>query len=65
MGWKSFGWYFLIFAINWIYWNMELLQYVNMKHTNKFYWYIKSFQSFDYLLFQPNHFSQLVNNITK
>ena len=36
-----------------------------MKHTNKFYWYIKSFQSFDYLLFQPNHFSQLVNTCLK
>ena len=64
---KNHGWYFLMFAINWIYWNLELLQHVNMKHNNKFYWYIKSFQSFDYLLaslciiFQPNHFPQQNN----
>ena len=68
---KSFGWYFLVFAMNWIYWNLELLQHVNMKHNNKLYWFIKSFQSFDCLLaslciiFQPNHFPQLVNTITK
>ena len=32
-----------MFAINWIYWKVELLQHVNMKHNNKFYWYVKSF----------------------
>ena len=68
---KNHGWYFLMFAINWIYWNLELLQHVNMKQNNIFYWYIKNFQSFDYLLaslciiFQPNHFPQLEKNITK
>ena len=40
---KSFRWYFVMFAINWIYWKVELLQHVNMKHNNKCYWYVKSF----------------------
>ena len=34
---KSFRWYFLMFANNWIYWKVELLQHVNTKHNNKFY----------------------------
>ena len=57
---KSFTKYFLMFAISWIYWKIELLQNVDMKRNNKFYWYVKKF-SFDYLLaslciiFQPNH----------
>ena len=42
-GLKSFWWYFLIFANIWIYWKVELLQHVNMKHNNKFYWYVKRF----------------------
>ena len=25
-----FTWYFLVFADNWIYWKVELLQHVNM-----------------------------------
>ena len=33
---KSFRWYFLMFAINGIYWKLELLQHVNMKRNNKF-----------------------------
>ena len=41
-GLKSFWWYFLLFANSWIYWKVELLQHVNMKHNNKFYWYVKS-----------------------
>ena len=40
---KSFRWYFLMFANNWIYWEVELLQHVNMKRNNTFYWYVKSF----------------------
>ena len=40
---KTFRWYFLMFAINWIYWKVELLQHVNMKFNNEFYWYVKSF----------------------
>ena len=40
---KSFRWYFLVFANNWIYWEVELLQHVNMKRNNTFYWYVKSF----------------------
>ena len=28
---KNFRWYFLVFAINWIYWELELLQHLNMK----------------------------------
>ena len=27
---RSFTWYFLMFADNWIYWKVELLQHVNM-----------------------------------
>ena len=42
-GLKIFWWYFLMFANSWIYWKVELLQHVNMKHNNKFYWYVKSF----------------------
>ena len=34
---KIFGWYFLMFAINLIYWNLELLQHVNLKRNNKCY----------------------------
>ena len=35
---KSPRWYFLImFANSRIYWKVELLQHVNMKHSNKFY----------------------------
>ena len=30
----------LMFAINWIYWKVELSQHVNMKHKDKFYWYV-------------------------
>ena len=41
---KSFRWYFVMFAINWIYCKVELLQHVNiMKRNNKCYWYVKSF----------------------
>ena len=40
---KSFRWYFLLFANNWIYWEMELLQHVNMKHNNTFYRCVESF----------------------
>ena len=40
---KSFRWYFLMFANNWIYWEVELLQNVNMKRSNTFYLYVKSF----------------------
>ena len=59
-----------MFAISWIYWKIELLQNVNMKRNNKLYWYVKKF-SFDYLLaslciiFQPNHYPQLKNTVTK
>ena len=31
-----------MFAISWIYWKIELLQNVDMKRNNKFYWYVKS-----------------------
>ena len=34
---KSFSWYFLMFANKLIYLKVELLQHVNMKHSNKFY----------------------------
>ena len=40
---KSFRWYFLMFANNWIYWEEELLQHVNMKCNKTCYWYVKSF----------------------
>ena len=36
-GLRSFRWYFLMFANSQIYWKIELLQHVNMKHNNKFY----------------------------
>ena len=42
-GLKSFRWYFLMFENNRIYWEVELLQHVNMKCDNTFYWYVKSF----------------------
>ena len=32
-----------MFANYWIYWKVELLQHVNMKRNNKFYWYVKVF----------------------
>ena len=34
---KSFRWHFLMFANSSIYWNLELLQHVNMKRNNKCY----------------------------
>ena len=34
---NNFSWYFLMFANNLIYWKVELLQHVNMKHIHKFY----------------------------
>ena len=40
---KNFRWYFLVFAINWIYWKLELLQHLNMKCNNNFYVNIKRF----------------------
>ena len=40
---KSFRWYFLMFSNNLIYWEVELLQHVNMKCNKTFYWYVKSF----------------------
>ena len=33
---KSFRWYFLMFANNWIYWEVELLQHVEMKCSKTF-----------------------------
>ena len=36
-GLKKFRLYFLMFANNLIYWKVELLQHVNMKHNSKFY----------------------------
>ena len=42
-GLKSFKWYFLMFANNRIYWEVELLQQVNMECNKTFYWYAKSF----------------------
>ena len=41
-GLKSFWWHFLVFVNSLIYWEVELLQHVNMKH-NKFFWYVKRF----------------------
>ena len=59
---KSFRWYFLMFANNWIYWEVELLQHVNMKCNKTFYWYVKSFHLPIYwqvfvLYFNPTIFS--------
>ena len=53
-----------MFAINWIYWKVELLQYVNMKHDNKCYWYVESFHLTIYwqvfiLYFNPTIFHNL------
>ena len=63
---KSFWWYFLTFANNWIYWKVELLQHVNMKLNNQFFWYVKSFLLASLCsIFQLNHLPQLVNTITK
>ena len=42
---KSFRWYFLVFAINWIYWELELLQHLNMKCNNNFYVNITRFSA--------------------
>ena len=63
---KSFWWYFLTFANNWIYWKGELLQHDNMKLNNQFYWYVKSFLLASLCsIFQLNHLPQLVDTITK
>ena len=62
---KSFWWYFLTFANNWIYWKVELLQHVNMKLNNQFYWYVKSFLLASLCsIFQLNHLppTLLLNN---
>ena len=33
-----------MFANNWIYWEVELLQHIKMKRNYTFYWYVKSFR---------------------
>ena len=55
---------FLIFAINWIHWKVEMLENVNMKRNSKFYWYVKSFHLTIYwqvfvLYFKPTIFQNL------
>ena len=58
-GLKSFRWYFLMFANDWIYWKVELLQNVNLKRNNNCYWYVKCLillstgNSLHYILIQP------------
>ena len=61
---------FLMFAIYWIYWKMELLQHVNIKYNDKFYLYVKSFhltgKSLYYILTQPfssacKHHHKIIN----
>ena len=69
---KSFRWYFLMFANNWIYWEVELLKHVNMKCNKTFYWnrFIKSFHLTNYwqvfvLYFNPiifHNISTLLKN---
>ena len=62
---KSFGWYFLMFANNQIYWKVELTQNVYMKCNNRMILAIYKKFPFHYLLlsryiiFQPNHFPQM------
>ena len=63
-GLKSFRWYFLMFANSQIYWKVQLLQHVNIKHNNKFYWYVKNFHLTTYwqvvvLYFNPTVFHNL------
>ena len=53
----GFRWYFPMFANIWIYWKVELLQHVNMKHNNKFYWYVKSFHLTIYWQFVVLYFN--------
>ena len=50
-----------MFANSRIYWKVELLQHVNMKYDDKFYWYVKSFHLTTYWQVgsQPNHFYNL------
>ena len=56
---KSFRWYFLMVANNWIHWKAEFLRHVNKKHNNKFDWYAKvsillsTGNSLLYILSQP------------
>ena len=61
---KSFRWYFLMFVIHWIDWNVELLQHVNMKRNKKCYWFVKRFNFTIYwqvfvLYFNPTIFHNL------
>ena len=51
-----------MFANIWMYWKVELLQHVNMKRNIKFIDYLLASIC---IIFQPNHFPQLVNTITK
>ena len=56
---KSFSWYFLMFANKLIYLKVELLQHVNMKHSNKFYrcgnffFILSTGKSLNYISTQP------------
>ena len=72
---KSFRWYFLMFANNWIYWEVELLQHVEMKCSKTFYWnrFVKSFHLTIFwqvlvLYFNPTisstykHYYKVINN---
>ena len=69
MGWKVLDGIFSCLQII-QFTGMELLQHVNMKHDNKFYWYVKSshltfyWQVFE-LYFDPTFFPQHVNFISK
>ena len=61
---KSFRWYFLMFANNWIYWEVDLLLHVNMNRNNQCYWYVQSFHLTIYwqvfvLYFNPTIFHNL------
>ena len=56
---KSFSWYFLMFASNWIYWKVELLQHLNMKQQlillicKKVFIWLSTSSSLYYLSTQP------------
>ena len=64
-GLKSFRWYFLMFANSRIYWKVELLQHVNMKYDDKFYWYVKSFHLTTYWQVVVLYFNPTISTICK
>ena len=64
-GLESLTLYFLMFVNSRISWKVELLQHVNMKYNNKFYWYVQSFHLTTYWQVVVLYFNPTISTICK